>query len=149
MPKKEFKTYNTSPLIKQGHMAMHQCLAPMMDSSVKLRMNTVNKFNDKGRPEHVQKLVDFPCVIYPDGTTTVTNKAGGSFSTTRYHVMFMPPQRLNMSDILECEAFGILKIIEFDGYNEFGLTSAKAIKLGAGWDIQDGDQVRVQPVDLF
>lgn len=140
----EFANYPNNPLIKQGQKALDQCLAPVMDNSVKLRKNIVNKFSDKGRAEHVQELVDFPCVITPMGATTGTSSAGGTRSTTKFTVMVTPPATLQIGDILEHATYGVMKIVEFDGYGNYGLTSAVAVKLGAGNNVTDGDAVRAE-----
>lgn len=138
----EFANIQNNPFVKQGQKALDQCLAPFTDDSVKLRKNIVNKFNDKGRPEHVQELVDFPCVITPAGSTSGTSTANGARSTTKFNVMITPPATLQIGDILEHSTYGVMKIVEFDGYGNYGLTSAVAVKLGAGNDVTDGDAVR-------
>lgn len=134
-----------NPLIAQGQAAMEQCLAPLLDYSVKLRRNIVTKFSEKGRPEHIQDSQQFPCVITPLTTTSRSKSAGGDRSTVRYNVLYLPSKVLNIGDILDHLTYGSMKITEFDGYGQYGLTSAQATKIGSSNDVTDGDSIRAFP----
>lgn len=141
----EAANYPNNPLLSQGQAAMAQCVAPLLDHSVKLQRNSVSKFNDKGRPEHVQDLVLFPCVITPLGSTSRRATSSGDRAKTRFNVLYLPPQVLNIGDILEHATYGKMKIAEFDGYGQYGLTSAQATKLGGADNVRDGDSIRTFP----
>lgn len=137
--------YPNNPLISQGQAAMAQCVSPLLDYSVKLYMNAVSKFNDKGRPEHIQDVVQFPSIITPSGSRSRSSSSGGDRSTMHYNVLYLPSEVLNIGDILEHPVHGKMKITKFDGYGQYGLTSAQATHIGSTNDVKDGDSIRAFP----
>lgn len=145
--KKKYKSFTSNPLVSQGSKALEQCLAPVMDSAKLLKVVS-NKFNDKGRPEHIVEWTNVDCVITPNGSTSKGTSKDGVRSTTKYNVLYMSSLKLQIGDVLKHEVFGDLKITEFDGYSPLGLTTATATKLGAGWDIVDGDAVRLKQPEI-
>ena len=135
---------DSNPLISQSNKSFQQCLAPFMDYTVKKRLNTVSKFNDKGRPENIVELVDFPCAII-GGNTGRRSSLSGDRSNTKFTVIVLPPASLQIGDILEHKLYGVLKVHEFDGGAPWGVISAVATRVGATENVEDGKSIRYLP----
>ena len=146
--KRKYKGFTTNPLISQSSKAIEQCVAPFMDSSVELLKIVSNKFNDKGRPEHITEWEEIECIITPSGSTSKTSSKDGNRTTTKYNVLFLSELKLQIDDVLRHKVFGVMKITDFDGHAPIGLTSAIATKLNAGWDISDGDMLRIKKTNV-
>ena len=58
-------------------------------------------------------------------------------------------ERLHIGDILVHRTFGAMKIEGFNGLTEMGLTSARAVGINAGEDIEDGEAIRNEPREIF
>lgn len=144
----DYKGFTKNPLVSQGQSAFAQCLQPVLDF-VKLQKNIINKFDDKGRPDHKVEYVDFRCVIVQEGATSRQSSSTGDRSTARFTVTYLAPAKLQIGDILEHEHFGIMKIVDFTGTAQFGVTSASAVRLGASEDIEDGDVQRKEIKDIL
>lgn len=145
--KRKYKGFTTNPLISQSSKAIEQCVAPFMGSAELLKIVS-NKFNDKGRPEHITEWEEIECIITPSGSTSKTSSKDGNRATTKYNVLFLSELKLQIDDVLRHKVFGVMKITDFDGYAPMGLTSAIATKLNAGWDISDGDMLRIKKTNV-
>ena len=137
-----------NPLIGGGAAALAQAVAPVLDWA-RWQKNIINKFNDKGRPDHKVEWVDFQCIITPDGSRNRNATAGGDRSTQHFTVMYLKPATLQIGDILVHKTFGKMKIESFNGLADIGLTSARAIGLNAGQDIEDGEAIRNEQAEIF
>lgn len=137
----------TNPVITGGSAALMQAVAPVLDWA-RWQKNVINKFDDKGRPDHKVEWVDFQCIITPmERSRSAT--AGGDRSTQHFNVMYLKPSTLQIGDILVHRTFGMMKIESFNGLTDLGLTSARAIGLNAGQDIEDGEAIRNEQPDIL
>lgn len=135
--------WTKNPLISSSDSAVAQALSIALDW-VKLQRNTVTKFNDKGRPDHVTEWVDFQCVVTPDGEVSRTMTAGGDRKESHYTVMWLKPQELPLGSVLIHDTFGMMKIESYDPMTQLGLCSAKAVGLSAGTLIEDGKTLETE-----
>ena len=124
-----------------------QAVAPVLDWA-RWQKNLINKFDDKGRPDHKVEWEDFQCIITPEERSRRAT-AGGDRSTQRFTVMYLKPSTLQIGDILVHPTFGTMKIESFNGLTDIGLTSAKAIGLNAGADVEDGEAIRNEQPDIL
>lgn len=144
----ERQSWGTNPLVSQGGAALAQAMAPFLDY-VKLRRNIINKFDDKGRPDNKSEWVWFQAAVTMDGDRTRDQNKDGDRSTAHFHVMYLKPGVLYIGDIIWHKTFGMMKIEGFDGMTEAGLTTAKAIGINAGQDIEDGEAIRSKQREIF
>lgn len=145
--RKKRQDWATNPLISVGVAALVQAVAPVLDWA-RLQKNIINKFDDKGRPDHKVEWEDFQCIITPEERSRRAT-AGGDRSTQNFNVICLKPSTLQIGDILVHRTFGSMKIISFDGMTDVGLTSAKAIGLNAGSDVEDGEAIRNKQPDIL
>ena len=152
MARKDFRnkrqSWSKNPLVSGHDGALVQAVAPFLDW-VKLQQNTVTKFNDKGRPDHVTKWVDFQCIVTPRGERTRRATAGGDRFDDSFHVQWLKPSQLPLGSILIHPTFGMMKITSYDEMLEIGLCSSEAVALSAGVDVEDGNTIRNEQKDIF
>lgn len=142
------QSWSSNPLVSQSDAALKQAVAPFLDWA-RLQKNIINKFNDKGRPDHVTEWEDFQCIITQDGDRSRNATAGGDRSDVHFTVMYLAPVELQIGNILHHEKFGLMKITGFNGLTNVGLTSARAVGLNATADVEDGDSIRNVQEDIF
>lgn len=145
--RKSRQDWATNPMTSCGASALIQAVAPVLDWA-RLQKNVVNKFNDKGRPEHIVEWEDFQCIIIPDDRSR-SSTGTGDRSTQHFDVMYLKPSKLQIGDILVHREFGMMKIESFNGLQDIGLTSARAIGLNGGEDIEDGEAIRAEQPDIL
>lgn len=146
--KQSRQCWSCNPLVSESAGALAQAVYPLLDWAL-LRKNIVSKFNDKGRPENVSEWVNFQCIITQNGARSSTLTSTGERSSATFTVMYLKPAKLNLGDIIKHRTFGLMKIVEFNGLTEMGLTSAKAESLDGGLDIVDGDSIRNIPRNIL
>lgn len=147
-PRHSRQSWANNPLVSSSDAALAQAVYPMLDWA-RLQKNVVNKFNDKGRPENIVEWSDFQCIITQDGDRSRRATAGGDQSQVHFTVMYLKPLKLQIGDILVHRTFGAMKIEGFNGLTEMGLTSARAVGINAGEDIEDGEAIRNEPREIF
>lgn len=147
-PRRKRQAWATNPLISCSDAALAQAFAPMQDWAL-LQKNVVNKFNDKGRPENIVEWDDFPCIIIQDGDRSRSSSAGGDRSEVYFTIQYLKPLKLQIGNILKHRTFGWMKVVGFNGLTEMGLTSARAVGINAGEDVEDGEIIRNDPRELF
>lgn len=145
--RKKRQDWATNPLISGGAAALMQAVAPVLDWA-RWQKNIINKFDDKGRPDHKVEWEDFQCIIMPEERSRRAT-AGGDRSTQHFTVMYLKPLTLQIGDILVHRTFGTMKIESFNGLTDIGLTSAKAVGLNAGADVEDGEAIRNEQPDIL
>lgn len=142
------QSWKDNPLIGSSDAALVQAVAPVLDWA-RLQKNIINKFNDKGRPDHVVEWTDFQCIIVMDGSRSRKQTASGDRSDVRFKVMYLKPTKLQIGDIIYHETFGMMKIDGFDGLTNLGLTTATAVGLGGGESVEDGEAIRNEPFTIL
>lgn len=145
--RKKRQDWASNPQVSSGASALRQAVEPMLDWA-RWQKNIINKFDDKGRPDHKVEWVDFQCMITPEECSRRAT-AGGDRSTQHFTVMYLKPSTLQIGDILVHRTFGAMKIVSFNGLADIGLTSARAIGLNAGQDIEDGEAIRNEQPDIL
>lgn len=71
----------TNPVITGGSAALMQAVAPVLDWA-RWQKNIINKFDDKGRPDHKVEWVDFQCIITPMERSRSATAGGDRFYST-------------------------------------------------------------------
>ena len=148
VPQNNNQDWNDNPLISSSDAAVKQAVAPFLDW-VKLRRNTSNKFDDKGRPDHIFEWVDFQCIVIPDGSRSRSMTSSGDRSSQYFTVMYLKPARLNMGDEIWHKEWGHMKIEGYDGLSNLGLTTSRAVALDACNDVVDGDTLKNDSPNIF
>lgn len=142
------QSWSDNPIVSSSVAALRQAMAPALDWC-RLQKNIINKFNDKGRPEHVVEWEDFQCSVTQDGDRSRKSSKDGERSEVHFTITYLKPLRLQIGNILVHPTFGWMKIEGFDGMNEVGLTTARAIGINATEDVIDGDFIRPVPPTIF
>lgn len=145
--RKKRQAWACNPQVSGGASALMQAVQPMLDWA-RWQKNIINKFDDKGRPDHKIEWVDFQCIIIPEERSRRAT-AGGDRSTQHFTVMYLKPATLQIGDVIVHKTFGTMKIESFNGLTDLGLTSARAIGLNAGEDIEDGTAIRNEQSDIL
>ena len=152
MARRDFRnrrqSWKHNPFVGAGAGALAQAVAPFLDWA-KLQKTEVAKFNDKGRPDHITKWVDFQCIVTQDEYKRRSATAGGDRSEVNFTVMWLKPAELPLGSILIHDTFGAMKITSINGLVDVGLCSATAVGISAGVEIEDGKSISVEQRDIF
>lgn len=126
-----YNPYNRTDL-----QALKQALS-MTSERYRVIRETVNKFNEKGRPDSIQKIDIIEASIIQNGDHSVDQKGQGSWSTETFTVSYIYPDYLRLENIIEHPFYGNLRVTSVNDMRDRGVSTATAVRLNSMRDIID------------
>ena len=109
-------------------------------SFYKVIRNTINEYDEKGRPNNKQEVQYIAAAIIPVGDYSVTRKGQGSWTSEKYKISYVYPDYLRIEDIVEHPNYGVLKVLEVDDMREYGISTATAVRINSIRRIKDNGE---------
>lgn len=106
-------------------------------SLYKVRRAIVNSFDEKGRPNNEETIDYIPLAIVPVGDYSVNRKEQGSWTAESYDVSYVYPDYLRVEEVIEHPNYGLLKVISVNDMREYGISTAKAVRINSIRIIKD------------
>ena len=120
------KIVRHNPFDKSDLQALRQAIEPMGEF-IKIIGNTIQKFNEKGRPENITEEKIVWGVIQPYGDLDIDRKGGGEqgeWMPARYLLTLIHPDFVRRGDYVEHEVYGRLRVSEIKPKKRYGTMSA-------------------------
>ena len=125
-----------NPYERTDLQALRQALE-ISGKNYKVIRQEVNKFNDKGRPDSIEKVDYIYASITPKGDLTVNRKGQGSWTAESFEVSYLYPDYLRVENLIEHPIYGQLKIKSINDMRQYGLSTAVAVRVGSIRTIYD------------
>lgn len=132
---KQINHYN--PFRMTDVQAIKQALS-MTNERYRIIRQTVNKFDDKGRPSSIQEIDYIEATVTKTSDRVLDKRNGnGGWNTETFEISCCYPHYLRNENILEHPYYGNLKVTDVDDMREYGLTTAKAVRMNSIRNIND------------
>lgn len=132
---KRSEIYN--PYLRADLQGFRQALE-MTNRRYRVIRQTVNKFNDKGRPESIQKIDYINATITKSDDIRTDKRDGkGGWQTETFEIAYCYPEYLRAENIVEHPQYGQLKVGDINDMREHGVSIAKAVRIGSIRNIHD------------
>lgn len=128
---------NYNPYSRQDIQAIRQALE-ITNRHYRVIRQTVNKFNDKGRPESIQKIDFINATITKSGDLSLDKREGhGGWQTEWFEITYCYPEWLRAENIVEHPVYGQLVVKDINDMREYGVCVAKATRINSIRNVHD------------